>query len=174
MRDVRPLGPEKGTLYDSDQCDQTLNEVCRYERLVLEGFYARGNQANHDYDYLYFGNQGWNNARSVDTSSQGSNESIPPHMESTLEVVLEKVLATEEVFQDLRSKLLDLTTTIKSHDVIIQQLEERMNKLASQMAAQAIENNTAPMKVIVENDIFEWEIEEEVVGELIADVFLKG
>ncbi|MCD7469816.1 hypothetical protein HAX54_009066, partial [Datura stramonium] len=24
------------------------------------------------------------------------------------------------------------------------------------------------------NDIFEWEIEEEVVGELIADVFLKG
>ncbi|MCD9643092.1 hypothetical protein HAX54_030215, partial [Datura stramonium] len=27
---------------------------------------------------------------------------------------------------------------------------------------------------IVENDIFEWEIEEEVVGELIVDVFLKG
>ncbi|MCD7457680.1 hypothetical protein HAX54_035843 [Datura stramonium] len=29
------------------------------------------------------------------------------------------------------------------------------------------------MQDIVENDIFEWEIEEEVVGELIADVFLK-
>ncbi|MCD7450431.1 hypothetical protein HAX54_006224, partial [Datura stramonium] len=26
---------------------------------------------------------------------------------------------------------------------------------------------------VVENDIFEWEIEEEVVGEIIADVFLN-
>ncbi|MCE0482143.1 hypothetical protein HAX54_040590 [Datura stramonium] len=105
----------------------------------MKGFHSRCSQANHDYDYVYYGNQGWNNSRSVDTSSQGSNESIPPHMESTLEVVLEKVLATEEGVQDLWSKLLDLTTID-----------------------------------IVENDIFEWKIEEEVVGELIADVFLKG
>ncbi|MCE3052145.1 hypothetical protein HAX54_051667, partial [Datura stramonium] len=95
-------------------------------------------------------------------------------MESTLEVVLEKVLATEEGVQDLWSKLLDQTTTTKSHDVIIQKLEERMNKLASQMEAQLTENNTASMQDIVENDKFEWEIEEEVVGELIADAFLKG
>ncbi|MCD9559742.1 hypothetical protein HAX54_017975, partial [Datura stramonium] len=140
----------------------------------MKGFYARCNQANHDYDYVYYGNQGWNNAWSVDTSSQGSNESIPPHMESTLEVVLQNVLATKEGVQDLRSKLLDLTTTIKSHDVIIQQLEERMNELASQMVVQTIENNPAPMQDIVENDIFEWQIEEEVIGALIADVFLKG
>ncbi|MCD9638308.1 hypothetical protein HAX54_022183 [Datura stramonium] len=72
----------------------------------MKGFHARCNQENHEYDYAYYGNQGWNNARSVDTSSQGSNESIPPHIEK--------------------------------------------------------------------NDIFEWEIEEEVVGELIADVFFKG
>ncbi|MCD9638710.1 hypothetical protein HAX54_022847 [Datura stramonium] len=42
------------------------------------------------------------------------------------------------------------------------------------MAAQTTENNTTVIQDIVENDIFEWEIEEEVVGELIADVFLKG
>ncbi|MCD7464577.1 hypothetical protein HAX54_053014, partial [Datura stramonium] len=95
-------------------------------------------------------------------------------MESTLEVVLENVLATEEGVQDLRSKLLDLAATIRSNDVIIQQLEERMNELASQMAAQTIENNMAPMQDFVENNIFEWEIEEEVVGEFIADVLLKG
>ncbi|MCE3052209.1 hypothetical protein HAX54_051869 [Datura stramonium] len=105
----------------------------------MKGFHDRYSQANHDYDDVYYGNQGWNNARLVDTSVQGSNESIPPYMESTLEVVLEK------------------------------QLEERMNELASQMAAQTIENSTAPIQDIIDNDIFEWE-----VGELIADVFLKG
>ncbi|MCE2055187.1 hypothetical protein HAX54_042145 [Datura stramonium] len=36
MRDVRPSGPERGTPYDSNRCDQTLKEVCRYERLVPE------------------------------------------------------------------------------------------------------------------------------------------
>ncbi|MCD9644612.1 hypothetical protein HAX54_032967 [Datura stramonium] len=97
----------------------------------MKGFHARCNQVNHDYDYFYYGNQGWNYALSVDTSSQGSNESIQPHMESTLEVVLEKVLVTEDGVQDLRSKLLDLKTTVKSDDDIIQQLEERMNKLTS-------------------------------------------
>ncbi|MCE0482291.1 hypothetical protein HAX54_040954 [Datura stramonium] len=95
-------------------------------------------------------------------------------MESTLEVLVEKVLATEEGDQDLWSKLLDVTTTVKSHNVIIQQLEEHMNELESQMAAQTTENNMDPMQDIVENDIFKWKIEEEVVGELIADVFLKG
>ncbi|MCD7469339.1 hypothetical protein HAX54_008281 [Datura stramonium] len=140
----------------------------------MKGFHARCNQANHDYDYFYYGNKGWNNARSVDTSSQKSNESIPPHMESTLEVVLEKVLATKEGVQDLRSKLLDLTTSVMNNDVIINQLEEWMNKLTSQMAIQAMENNNTLMQDNVENDIVEWEIEEEVVGEIIADVFLKG
>ncbi|MCE3050755.1 hypothetical protein HAX54_048024, partial [Datura stramonium] len=89
--------------------------------------------------YAYHGNQGQKNVRSVDTSSQEINEAVPPHMESTLEVVLEKVLSTEEGIQELWSKLLDLTTTMKSHDAI------------------------------VNDDIFEWEIEEEVVGELIVD-----
>ncbi|MCD9639010.1 hypothetical protein HAX54_023247, partial [Datura stramonium] len=110
----------------------------------MKGFHAR---YNHEYEYVYYGNQGWNNVQLVDTSSQESNES---------------------------SKLLNLKTTVKSHDVIIQQLEEQMNELASQVVAQITENNTAPMQAIVDNDIFEWEIEEEVVGELIADVFLKG
>ncbi|MCD9637580.1 hypothetical protein HAX54_020949, partial [Datura stramonium] len=84
----------------------------------MKGFLARNSQDNHDYEYCYYGIQGWNNVQSVDTSSQESNESVPPHMDSTLEVVLEKA--------------------------------------------------------IVDNDMFEWEIEEEVVGELIANVFLKG
>ncbi|MCD7470521.1 hypothetical protein HAX54_010449, partial [Datura stramonium] len=69
-----------------------------------------------DYDDGYCGNQGRNNVLFVDTSSQGSTEVLPPHMESTLEVVLEKVLATKEGVQDLQSKLLDLTSTVKSHE----------------------------------------------------------
>ncbi|MCD9642370.1 hypothetical protein HAX54_029156, partial [Datura stramonium] len=84
----------------------------------MKGFHARYTQAKHEYDYVYYGNRGWNNAQSVDTGSQERNESVPHHMEITLEVGLEKD--------------------------------------------------------IVENDIFKWEIEEEVVGELIEDVFLKG
>ncbi|MCD7463475.1 hypothetical protein HAX54_050694 [Datura stramonium] len=36
MRDVRPAGPEKGTLYDSSRFNHTLNEVCRYKRLMQE------------------------------------------------------------------------------------------------------------------------------------------
>ncbi|MCE3215244.1 hypothetical protein HAX54_001436 [Datura stramonium] len=130
----------------------------------MKSFHARCNQDNHHYDYVYYGNQGWTNARSVDTSNKGSNESIPPHTESSIEVLLKKVLVTEEGVQDLRSKLLDLTTTLKSHHVIIQQLEEWMNELASQMAAQTTENNTNPMQDNIENDIFEWEIEEEADG----------
>ncbi|MCD7472105.1 hypothetical protein HAX54_013044, partial [Datura stramonium] len=51
---------------------------------------------------------------------------------------------------------------------------ERMNELASHVAAQTTETNMSPTQEIVENDIFEWEMEEEVVGELIVDVFLKG
>ncbi|MCD9560987.1 hypothetical protein HAX54_019854 [Datura stramonium] len=117
---------------------------------------------------------GWNNAQSVDTSSQGSNESIPPYMESTLEMMVEKVLATEEGVHDLWNKLMDLTTTIQTHDVNIQHFEEPMNELTSHMEAQTTENNTSLMQDIVENDIFEWEIDEEDVGELIFDVFLKG
>ncbi|MCD9560773.1 hypothetical protein HAX54_019564 [Datura stramonium] len=107
----------------------------------MKGFHAKYNQANHDYEYAYYGNQGWNNVRSVDRSSQERNESLPPHTEITIKVVLEK---------------------------------EWMNELASQVAAQTTETNKAPMQAIVDNDIFEWEMEEEVVGELIANVFLKG
>ncbi|MCD7453007.1 hypothetical protein HAX54_019191, partial [Datura stramonium] len=140
----------------------------------MKGFYERYHQYNNIYEYAYNENQGQNNVWSIDTSIQERNESVPPHMESTLEVVLEKVLSTEEEIQDLRSKLLDLTTTVKSHDVIIQQLEERMNELASQVSTQTIETNTSPTQAIVDDDIFEWEMEEEVVGELIADIFLKG
>ncbi|MCD9638551.1 hypothetical protein HAX54_022574, partial [Datura stramonium] len=32
----------------------------------------------------------------------------------------------------------------------------------------------SPTQAIMDDYIFEWEMEEEVVGELIADVFLKG
>ncbi|MCE0481188.1 hypothetical protein HAX54_038733 [Datura stramonium] len=117
-------------------------------------------KANRGYEYSYHGNQGQNNVWSVDTSSQESNESVPPHMESTLEVVLEKVLSTEEGVQDLQSKVLDLTTTVKIHDVIIQQLEDRMNELASEVASQTIETNMSPTQAIVDDDIFKWEIEE--------------
>ncbi|MCD7466732.1 hypothetical protein HAX54_003728, partial [Datura stramonium] len=68
------------------------------------------------YDDTYYVNQGWSNVQFVDTSSQGSTKVLPPHMESTLEVVLEKVLANEEGVKDLQSKLLDLTTMVKSHE----------------------------------------------------------
>ncbi|MCD9560090.1 hypothetical protein HAX54_018532 [Datura stramonium] len=111
-----------------------------------------------DYDEGYYGNQGWNNVQFVDTNSQGSIKVLSPHMESTLEVVLEKVLGTEEGVQDLQSKLLDLTTTVKTHEVIIQQLEERMNELAFQMATPIAANNTAPRKDILDDDVLEWEM----------------
>ncbi|MCD9645674.1 hypothetical protein HAX54_034740 [Datura stramonium] len=140
----------------------------------VKGFHAKNSHAIHDYDDGYYGNQCWNNVQFVDTSSQESTEVLPPHMESTIEVVLEKVLATEEGVQDLRSKLLDLTTTVKNHDVIIQHSEEQMNELASHMVAPTTTNNTAPRKDIVDNDVLEWEIEEEAIEELIVDVFLKG
>ncbi|MCE0482456.1 hypothetical protein HAX54_041252 [Datura stramonium] len=102
----------------------------------MKGFHARYHQDNYGYEYAYNGNLGWKNVWSVDMSIQESDESVPPHMESTLKVVLEKVLSTKKGMQDLLSKLLDLTTTVKSHDVIIQQLEDRMNELASQVESQ--------------------------------------
>ncbi|MCD9640495.1 hypothetical protein HAX54_025834, partial [Datura stramonium] len=76
--------------------------------------------------------------------------------------------------QDLRSTLFDLKTTVKSHDVIIQQLEDRMNEFASQVAAQIKETSTSSLQATMDNAMFEWEIEEEVIGETIADFFLKG
>ncbi|MCE3216161.1 hypothetical protein HAX54_005154 [Datura stramonium] len=140
----------------------------------VKGFHAKNSHVVQDYDDGYYGNQGSNNVQFVDTNSQGSTEVLPPHMESTLEVVLEKVLVTEEGVQDLRSKLLDLTTMVKSHEVIIQQLQERMNELAFQMATPIAAINTAPRKDIMDDDVLEWEMEEEAIEELIVDVFLKG
>ncbi|MCE0481015.1 hypothetical protein HAX54_038371 [Datura stramonium] len=127
----------------------------------IKGFHARYPKANRGYEYAYHGNQGQNIVQSVDTSSQESDESVPSHMESTLEEVLEKVLSTEKEIQDLHSKLLDLTTTLKSHDEIIEQLEDRMNDLASQVAAQTNETNTSLTQTITDDDIFEREIVEE-------------
>ncbi|MCD7464412.1 hypothetical protein HAX54_052697, partial [Datura stramonium] len=80
----------------------------------IKGFHARYNQPTMAMSVLI--NQRWNNVRLVYMSSQESNELVLPHMEITLEVVLEKVLPAEEGVQDLRNKLLDLTTTMKSHD----------------------------------------------------------
>ncbi|MCE3216369.1 hypothetical protein HAX54_006271, partial [Datura stramonium] len=140
----------------------------------VKGFHAKNSHAVQNCDDGYYGNQGWNNVQCVDTSSHGSTEVLPPHMESTLEVVLKKVLATEEGVQDLRSKLLDLTSTVKSHEVIIQQLEERMNELEFQMATPIAANNTAPRKDIIDDDVLKWEMEEEAIENLIVDVFLKG
>ncbi|MCD7456766.1 hypothetical protein HAX54_033004 [Datura stramonium] len=140
----------------------------------VKGFRAKKSHAFQDYDDGNYGNQGWNSVQFVDTNNQGRTEVLPPHMESTLNVVLEKVLATEEGVQDLRSKLLDLTTKVKSHKVIFQQLEERMNELAVQMVTPIATNNTAPGKEIMDDDVLEWEMEEEAIEELIVDVFLKG
>ncbi|MCD9646592.1 hypothetical protein HAX54_036573 [Datura stramonium] len=116
----------------------------------------------------------WKNVQFVDINNQGNTEVLPSVMESTLKVVLEKVLATEEGVQDLRSILLDLTTTIKIHEVVIQQLEERMNKLAFQMATPIATNNASPRKNIMDDDDLEWEMEEEAIEVLIVDVSLKG
>ncbi|MCD9639940.1 hypothetical protein HAX54_024933, partial [Datura stramonium] len=101
--------------------------------------------------------------------SQGRTEVLPPHMESTLEVVL----ANEEGVQDLQSKLLDLTSKVKSHEVIIQQLKKRMNELEFQISTPIATNNTAPRKDIKDDDVSEWEMEEEAIEDLIIDVFLK-
>ncbi|MCE3051746.1 hypothetical protein HAX54_050696, partial [Datura stramonium] len=119
-----------------------------------KGLHDKNGHAIQDYDDGYYDNQGWNNVQFADTRSRGSTEVLPPHMESTLEVVLKKVLSIEEGVQDLQSKLLDLTTMVKSHEVIIQQLEERMNELASHMVTPTIANNTAPRKDIMDNDVF--------------------
>ncbi|MCE3214964.1 hypothetical protein HAX54_000445, partial [Datura stramonium] len=70
----------------------------------VKGFHAKNSHAIHDYDDGYNGNQGWNNVRFVNTCSQESTEVLPPHMESTLEVVLQKVLATKEGVHDLLSR----------------------------------------------------------------------
>ncbi|MCE3050064.1 hypothetical protein HAX54_046424, partial [Datura stramonium] len=51
---------------------------------------------------------------------------------------------------------------------------DRMNELASQVAAQTKERSTYSPQATMDDDIFVWEIEEEVVGETIADFFLKG
>ncbi|MCD7454296.1 hypothetical protein HAX54_024260, partial [Datura stramonium] len=103
-----------------------------------------------------------------------SNESIPPHMESTLQVVLEKVLATEEGVQDLRSKLLDLTTTVKSHDVIIQQLEERMNELASQVVAQTTEKTRLQCRTLWIMIYSSGKLRKRLLVNLLPMFFLKG
>ncbi|MCD9641185.1 hypothetical protein HAX54_027146, partial [Datura stramonium] len=51
---------------------------------------------------------------------------------------------------------------------------DRMNELAYQVAAQTAETNTSSPQAIMGNDIFECEIEEEVIREMIVDIFLKG
>ncbi|MCD7462348.1 hypothetical protein HAX54_048306 [Datura stramonium] len=57
----------------------------------VKGFLAKNCHVVQNYDDGYYGIQGWKNVQFVDSSSQGSTEVLPPHMESTLEVVLEKV-----------------------------------------------------------------------------------
>ncbi|MCD9638316.1 hypothetical protein HAX54_022202, partial [Datura stramonium] len=42
------------------------------------------------------------------------------------------------------------------------------------VVTQTTETNTSAPHAIMDDDIFEWEIEEEVVGEMIANFFLKG
>ncbi|MCD7451492.1 hypothetical protein HAX54_012275 [Datura stramonium] len=54
-----------------------------------------------------------------------------------LEVVLEQVVSTDSRIQDLKNDLLNLTKTVKNHEVSIRQLEERMNVLAAQMESNA-------------------------------------
>ncbi|MCD7471675.1 hypothetical protein HAX54_012286 [Datura stramonium] len=78
----------------------------------VKGFHAKNSHVVQDYDDGYYGNQGSNNVSNLSIpTSCGSTEVLPPHMESTLEVVLGKVGAvTEEGVQDHLSKLLDLTT----------------------------------------------------------------
>ncbi|MCD9643503.1 hypothetical protein HAX54_031069, partial [Datura stramonium] len=61
-----------------------------------------------------------------------------------------------------------------SHDVIIQQLEYRMNELESQVVAQTKETSTSSPQATMDDDIFEWEMEGEVAGEEIVDFFLKS
>ncbi|MCD9558998.1 hypothetical protein HAX54_016712, partial [Datura stramonium] len=106
----------------------------------VKDFHAKNSHAIHDYDDGYYGNQGWKNVWLIDTSSQERTD-VPPHIESTFEVVLEK---------------------------------ERMNELASHMAAPTAAYNTSARKDMMDNDVLEWEIEEEAIEELIVDVFLKG
>ncbi|MCE0480817.1 hypothetical protein HAX54_037948, partial [Datura stramonium] len=49
-----------------------------------------------------------------------------------------------------------------------------MNELASQVAAQTKETRSSSPSATKDNDIFEWEMEEEVVRETIDDCVLKG
>ncbi|MCD7461190.1 hypothetical protein HAX54_045468 [Datura stramonium] len=118
----------------------------------VKGFHAKNSHDVQDYDVAIMGTK-------VGTMSSLSI----PEVKGALRGV-----------QDLRGKLLDLTTTVKSHEVIIQQLEERMNELAFQMVTPIVANNTSPRKDIMDDDVLQWEMEEEAIQELTIDVFMKG
>ncbi|MCD9644517.1 hypothetical protein HAX54_032772 [Datura stramonium] len=166
-----------GEIWCSEEKKDTILLVMMKQMELLtsyvKGFQAKNSHAIRAYDCGYYGNQCWKNFQFVDTSSQESIEVLPPHMENTLEVVLEKVLSTKDGVQDLWSKLLDLTTKVKSHEVIIQKLEEWMNELAFQIATPIAANFTAPRKDIMDDDVLEWETEEKAIEDLIVDVFLN-
>ncbi|MCD7452453.1 hypothetical protein HAX54_016627 [Datura stramonium] len=74
--------------------------------------------------------------------------------------------------QEHESRVLNLAKAIPSmiQNAIKKVLQPAKDKLKSLCSTVEVLENEA----IVDDDIFEWEMEEEVVGELIADVFLKG
>ncbi|MCD9639005.1 hypothetical protein HAX54_023242 [Datura stramonium] len=50
-----------------------------------------------------------------------------------LELVMGKVLSTNSGIRELKGDILEITQTVKDHDISIRHLEDRINHLASQM-----------------------------------------
>ncbi|MCE0482110.1 hypothetical protein HAX54_040512, partial [Datura stramonium] len=91
----------------------------------MKGLHVGNDQDTFDYEYDYHGKKGRNNVWSAKTNIQESDESLLPHMESTLELVLEK------------------------------RLESRMSELASQVMNHAIDTTMLSVLATKDDDIFE-------------------
>ncbi|MCD7465882.1 hypothetical protein HAX54_002078 [Datura stramonium] len=77
-------------------------------------------------------NQGRNFKHVGNLENQEREEPIYSNIEIMLENVLERVTSTNLGVCKLKSELVTLTQTNKSHDISIRDFEERMNQLASQ------------------------------------------
>ncbi|MCD9642485.1 hypothetical protein HAX54_029323, partial [Datura stramonium] len=97
-----------------------------------------------------------------------------------LEVVLERVISSDSGIQEIKGDLLDLTQTMKEHEVSIKHLEERMNLLTSQMEAGAsmktkelVKKYASPIQNRIDEEDMEWDVEETFFKETLEAVLLN-
>ncbi|MCD9641860.1 hypothetical protein HAX54_028340, partial [Datura stramonium] len=104
-----------------------------------------------EFQYLWHSrdkNQNWKYENATEFRSWESDNTTHSRIKGMLDMVMEKVLSTDSGIRELKGDLLELTQTVKYHDISIRNLEDRMNHLASQMR---LEMSVKEMKPLVKN-----------------------